>query len=295
MVSSLHTATSLEFEGDSFRSALGRSPIGFRHPLAGSPFLAVPALAAIADNWPVDALEHHLARDLPLLLPTGETDRLPLGAGDVIRGIATNQCWVALWFLESLDVFRTLMDEHLDPLAACIGGHEGGMHRRGVNVLVASPGALVPAHFDLHHNLLMQVEGTKEVMVGFYDDPGVAQHEYRDHFEGGTNNVRRVPDKVATFRLAPGDGVYIPPYGVHWVRGGPEHSVSLSFGFRTARSARMELAYVCNAKLRKLGLSPTAPGRSVVADEAKAMLVRSKRTLHRAITATRLRVRSHRG
>jgi hypothetical protein len=85
--------------------------------------------------------------------------------------------------------------------------------------------------------------------------------------------------------------VYIPPYGIHWVRGGEETSVSVSFGFRTERSIRTELSYVCNANLRKLGLSPAEPGKSELRDGAKAAVVRSKRQLDRALTSARRRAR----
>lgn len=285
------SAPSLDIDAATVRSALGNAPFGFRHRLGRQPFLTLPAIAAVADAWPPDALEHHVADDLPLLLPTGATEQLPLGAGDVVRGLDTNRCWVALWFLENIEVFGQLLDAGLDPLADLIGRREGGIRVRGLNALVASPHAVVPAHFDLHHNLLLQIEGTKEVMVGAYTDPEVAQREFRNHFEGGTNNVRRLPEHVTCFRLEPGEGVYIPPYGIHWVRGGEETSVSVSFGFRTERSIRTELSYVCNANLRKLGLSPAEPGKSELRDGAKAAVVRSKRQLDRALTSARRRAR----
>ena len=47
------------------------------------------------------------------------------------------------------------------------------MTSTGLNLLIASPRAVVPAHFDMHHNFLLQIEGTKEVMIGSYSDPTV--------------------------------------------------------------------------------------------------------------------------
>jgi hypothetical protein len=275
----------LDLDAGAFLAALGRSPVRFRHGLAGDPLLSALALATVADTWPGACLEHHVAVDLPLLVPTGETDQLDEGPGDVIRGLDSNGCWVALWFLENLDGYRALLDGCLDQVADIIGDREGGMRRRGANVLASAPGAVVPAHFDLHHNLLLQIDGTKDVTIGSFVDAAVAEEEIRDHFEGGNNNARRLPDNTETFRLAPGDGVYIPPYGFHWVISGDERSISLSCGFPTGRSLRTELAYFCNARLRRLGLSPKAPGRSEVRDEAKAALVRSRRRLRQARAA----------
>src|SRR5713226_3478379 len=57
--------------------------------------------------------------------------------------------------------------------------------------------------------------------------------------------------------LAPGEGLHFPVTVPHWVKNGPEVSVSFSITFRTADSERRELLYKANARLRKLGLSPT--------------------------------------
>jgi hypothetical protein len=280
--------TWLDLDPGSFRAALGRSPVQFRHHLAGHPLLSLPALSNVADTWPPRWSEHHLADDLPLLLPTGETDQLEAGPGDVIRGIDDNRSWVALWFLENVDAYRALLDECLDQAVDLIGDRDAAMGRRGANILVTSPRGVVPAHFDLHHNLLLQIEGSKDVTIGSFADVKVAEEEIRHHFEGGNNNARRLPDRTSTFHLGPGEGVYIPPYGFHWVIGTEESSVSLSCGFSTARSLRTELAYICNGKLRRMGLSPKAPGRSELRDGAKAALVRSKRRVSTTVaTATR--------
>jgi len=283
--------TWLDLDTDALVGALGRSPVRFRHRLAAHPLLTVAALATVADTWREGWFEHHRADDLPLLLPSGEAEQLEAGTGDVVRAIETNRCWVVLWFLENVDAYRTLLDECLDQVAAMIGAREGTMGRRGVNALVSCPRAVVPAHFDLHHNFLLQVEGAKDVTVGFFADPDVAEDEIRDQFEGGNNNARRLPEHATTFHLAPGDGLYIPPYGFHWVQGGPDHSVSLSCGFRTARSERTELAYICNARLRRLGLSPKPPMRSELRDTAKAALVRSKHRAAGAVAAAARRGR----
>src|SRR5438445_9340105 len=167
--------TWLDLDPGGLVASLGRSPIRFRHRLAAHPLLTVGALAAVADTWPARWLEHHRADDLPLLLPSGEAEQLEAGAGDVVRGIDTNRCWVVLWFLENVDAYRTLLDECLDQVAAMIGAREGTMGRRGVNALVSCPRAVVPAHFDLHHNFLLQVDGAKDVTVGFFADPDVAE------------------------------------------------------------------------------------------------------------------------
>src|SRR5438309_117998 len=122
----------LELGGGALRDVLGRSPLKVLHRLDGDPLLNVTALATIADSWPLRWLEHHLADDLPLLLPTGEAEQLDVAPGDVVRGIDSNRSWVALWFLEHVDAYHSLLDECLDQVAGVIGSRDGRMGRRGV-------------------------------------------------------------------------------------------------------------------------------------------------------------------
>ena len=50
-----------------------------------------------------------------------------------------------------------------------------------------------------------------------------------------------LPEDTVTFRLGPGDGLYIPPFAFHWVRGGPETSIAISCGFRTRTTEQANL------------------------------------------------------
>ena len=88
-----------------------------------------------------------------------------------MRDIDHNSCWLVLWELERSPRYSEFLDECLD---------SGGRARRhpgrritdhGLNVLASSPGAVVPAHFDMHHNFLLQIEGTKEVTIGSLSEP----------------------------------------------------------------------------------------------------------------------------
>jgi ribosomal protein L16 Arg81 hydroxylase len=129
---------------------------------------------------------------------------------------------------------------------------------------------VVPVHFDLHHNFLLQIEGTKEVMVGTFSDRNVEQREVNRYFDKGSNNVRDIPDRVTRFELSPGEGVYIPPYAMHWVRAGDATSIGVSCGLRTVTTDRTRVAHQFNSKLRRRGLHPRAAGASAGRDRAKA-------------------------
>jgi hypothetical protein len=244
LTSSTHRTDAVDVPSDEFAKNFGRAPFSVRHHLGiDDPRLTRRALAERARDWPEPWLEHHHA-NLPFVLPTGVTEPLDLSAEQVIREIDDNGCWLVLWELEHSPRYSALLDECLDPIAAMLGDGEGGITRRGMNLLVSSPAAVVPAHFDMHHNFLLQVEGTKEVMVGTFSDATVREREINRWFDDHNNNLRLLPDDVTTFHLGPGDGLYIPPYAFHWVQGGPEASVGVSCGFRTHLTERTNVVHV---------------------------------------------------
>ena len=268
MSNSVAVAPLIDVTTPELADAFGHSACPVRHRVdTGHPLLTREALVARAAAWPDPLVEHHRA-DLPFLLPDGKRTRLPLPAADVVRGIDDNGCWVVLWSLENTPQYEAFLEECLagvDPLAA----REGGRTTSGLNLLVSSPGAVVPVHFDMHHNFLLQVEGTKEVMIGSYRDPAVTQRAVDRYYDERNNNARQLPDIVSTFVLGPGDGLYIPPFAFHWVRGGPEASVGVSCGFRTRSTELTNRVHRINARLRRAGLHPAPPGRSALRDRAK--------------------------
>ena len=149
-------------------------------------------------------------------------------------------------------------------------------------MFVGSPWSVVPAHVDRHHNVLLQVAGTKELTVGWFDDPAEHAEALEARFTDRPN-PERLPPVTRTFRLGPGDGVYLPAYTFHWVEAGDTVSVALSCGFSTAATERAELVRRCNAKLRRFGLRPRPPGVSERGDRAKAALFATAKRVRGAI------------
>ena len=78
------------------------------------------------------------------------------------------------------------------------------------------------------------------------------------------------PRDPQTFPLDPGAGVYVHPHAPHWVKNGPAVSVSLSITFQTPDNQRTIRVHSLNARLRRLGISPTPPGQRPALDRRKA-------------------------
>ncbi len=75
-------------------------------------------------------------------------------------------------------------------------------------------------------------------------------------------------DPVTAALLVVGS-VGIPPCTPHWVRYGPDTSVSVTLAYHTAASARERSVEDFNALARQAHLNPREPGRSAIVDAAK--------------------------
>jgi Cupin superfamily protein len=261
----------LSIDGLGFADAFARRPFPVEHALVDHPLLTLEGIAALADALPVSSIERHRA-DLPLVMPGGAPD---LGGrpSDTVRGIATNNCWMVLWYVEQDPAWRRLLHDCLDDVAAHVGGRDGGMLQREGFLFLSAPNAVTPAHFDPEHNLLLQIQGTKEMNVGRFPDPADQQRELDRYHDGGHRNIEKVPVDVQPFVLEPGHGVYVPPFAPHWVRNRDAVSISLSITFRTRRSHAAERAHQLNARLRRVGLHARPAGRSARSDRAKAAVM----------------------
>jgi hypothetical protein len=255
-----------------FLSSFGRTPVRFQHGLGDHPLLTVGAVGRLSGRWPTSLTEHHLA-DLPLLLPLGDPPRLRASAADVAANIEDNGCWMILWEVNRDPSYEALVRSFMEPVTSLVGRREGGVNRLNPSLLLASPGGVVPAHFDRDHVFLFQVEGTKRVTVGRFDDPQVAQRAIERDFSEEKLNLDVLPSTLGEFELGPGDGLYLPPYAFHWVNGGPAVSVAVSCSCHTAETERTHVVHACNTRLRRLGLSPRPAGTSRSTDLIKASVL----------------------
>ena len=204
-------------------------------------------------------------------------------AAEVARNIAQRRNRLAIYYLERIQPYRTVIFETRNEIVEALGGAEGGISATSLSFFLASPGTVVQSHFDRHHNLLLQLEGTKEITVGSYADPVDDQRVIEGSRRHDHNNLAELPTRTHTFVLGPGDALYIPPYAFHWVHGGSDVSVALSYSFATAATQRAAHVYWCNANLRRLRLRPRPPGHSERRDRAKAFAIRKAGQLRDAV------------
>lgn len=265
----LTITTLLNIEEGTFRDHFARAPTDVSHTLTEHPLLTVESIATLAERLPEDRVEHNIA-NLPKIVAPDAVQRSDQPVGEIARNIDTNGCWMVLKNIERDPEYKRLLDETLDEVAPYVRDREGGMTEREGFIFLSAPGSMTPSHTDPEHNFLLQVRGTKKMYVGHFPDDETQQLVLEDTVSGGHRNVAWEPRDPLLFDLHPGDGVYVYPHAPHWVENGDQVSVSLSITFATSTSEDTRRVHSINARLRRLGLSPTPPGRRVRLDRSKA-------------------------
>lgn len=264
----------LSIDAGAFSDGFGRAPLPVGHRLTTHPLLTVESVAELAERLPKDRVEHNYA-DLPTVADPNAVRSSDQPVGEIARTIDSNGCWMVLKNIELDADYKQLLDDLLDEVAPRVDGREGGMTEREGFLFLSAPGSVTPSHTDPEHNFLLQVRGTKDMYVGRFPDEHTRQLALEHALGGGHRNVDWEPQDPRTFHLEPGDGVYVAPHLPHWVKNGESVSVSLSITFQTPLNARAIRVHSLNAKLRRLGLSPTPPGRRAGRDRRKEACVKA--------------------
>jgi hypothetical protein len=276
-----------------FRSSYPGRPFVLAHDLAGHPLFELPRLLELARQLPADRVEYN-AGNIPVGQSARLTPRNGLSVEETLLRIEECSSWMALKNVEIDRDYGALLDTLLGGLRAEIEGITPGMNRCEAFIFVSSAGAVTPYHMDPEHNFLLQVRGTKTVTQYDHDDRVLlTEREVETFYAGGVRGLEfRSPpaEKERRFDLTPGSGLYFPVTQPHWVKVGPQWSVSLSVTWRSYASDRAEILYRINSHLRRLGMTPTTPGLSAWRDGLKYGAFRSAgavaRTLRRGRQTT---------
>ncbi|HUD29816.1 MAG TPA: transcriptional regulator [Novosphingobium sp.] len=264
-----------------FAASYPEVPHKLAHALGRHPLMELASLARLAEALPETSIEYNAA-DQPIGVdgkpaPTG----IPIG--ETIRQIETSRSWAVLKNIEQDPAYGALLADLLTEIRPAIEARTGRMLKTQGFVFVTSAGGVTPYHFDPEHNILMQVRGSK-VMTQFpAGDPAYAPDEVHETYHtGGGRELRWREDLLAggrEFALEAGEALFVPVMAPHFVRNGPEPSVSLSITWRSEWSFAEADARAFNGLLRKAGLKPSAPRRWPATNRAKALGWRIARKL----------------
>lgn len=256
-----------------FAANYPETPHKLAHALGQHPLLELDALAALAEKLPLASIEYNKA-DQPIGVdgkpaPTG----VPIG--ETIRRIEQSGSWAVLKNVEQDQRYAALLAELLHELRPEIEARTGRMMKTQSFIFISSPNAVTPYHFDPEHNILLQLRGSK-VMTQF--PAGEARFApdavHEGYHTGGGRELTWCDDLLPggrEFTLTPGEALFVPVMAPHFVRNGPDPSVSLSITWRSDWSFAEADARAFNKVLRRFGLAPRAPGRWPQRNRAKAL------------------------
>lgn len=251
------------------------------HTLGAHPLLELEALARLAEALPPASIEYNFA-DLPLGVD-GKPDPTGIPIGETIRRIEQTGSWAALKNIEQVPAYAGLLHALLNELRGVIEPRTGAMMKLQGFIFITSPNGITPYHFDPEHNILLQVRGRK-VMTQFpAGDPRYAPDAVHETYHTGGGRELTWRDELlaggTAFPLAPGEALFVPVMAPHFVRNGPEPSVSLSITWRSEWSFAEADARAFNSLLRRWGLNPARPGRWPARNRGKALAWRAWRRL----------------
>jgi Cupin-like domain len=264
-----------------FDAIYPETPGKITHNLAGHPMFSLDALVELAGRMQAKDVEYNRG-DLPLGIAIDAVPANGLSIADTIRSIEENGSWMVLKFVEQDAAYRDLLQTTLADLDPSIRARTGPMLKQEAFIFISSPNSVTPLHFDPEHNILLQLRGTKSMTVFPADDEQIAPpiaHE-RLHSGEGHRNLVWHDDYAARgtrFDLSPGDGMHVPVMAPHWVKNGPEVSISFSVTWRSAFSFAEAEARGMNAILRRVGLNPASPKRYPARNVAKSVGFRAIR------------------
>jgi hypothetical protein len=266
-----------------FRDLYPQRPGMFRHALAGHPLLTLEALVGLATRLGTKDVEYNEG-DLPYGVAPEAVSRNGLSPEETIRRIEQCGSWMVLKNVDRDPAYRALLDEALREMAAVVEPVSGEMLTRVGFIFVSSPGAVTPFHLDPEHNILLQIRGSKTMMIVRGDEEVVPHEKHEAYHVGGHRNVAWHDEYEACghrFELAPGDAVHVPLMWPHWVKNGPEPSVSFSITWKSDWIYQEADVRGMNHLLRRFGLDPRPPAPFPRRNMGKALAYRAIRKARR--------------
>lgn len=255
------------------------TPHKLSHGLHAHPLLEIEALAQLAEHLGETSIEYNRS-DLPVGID-GKPASNGMSIGETIRKVQSANSWAVLKNIEAVPAYRELLLALLGELQAEMEARTGAMITPQGFIFISSPNAVTPYHFDPEHNILLQIEGTK-VMTQFPagNTQFAPDESHESYHTGGPRELQWRDDFAAhgaPFALGPGEAVYVPVMAPHFVKNGPDSSISLSITWRSEWSYRESDTRAFNHLLRAKGFNPAPPKRWPAQNRAKATLYRAAR------------------
>lgn len=257
-----------------FADCYPEQPQTLDHDMAANALLSLDALAKLGSALPKASVEYNPG-DLPVGIDPDDVPDNGMSIADTILMIENSASWAVLKNIEQVPEYEALLLSLLAEIRPMLESKTGKMLRPQGFIFVSSPDAMTPYHFDPEHNILLQLRGEKTMTVFPAGDerfaPAAAHESY--HTGGPRNLVWQddFADQGQAFHLTPGKAIFVPVMAPHFVKNGPEPSISLSITWRSDWSFAEADAHAFNHMLRGWSLNPKAPSRFPGHNKGKAV------------------------
>ena len=235
------------------------------HGLVEQGFASDEALAAMLDRYPAELFDINLYDyddEGQATLRTGVRGRL--GGAELLAAIQQGRLWVNVRSIET--GWRELWAAAMDAFGKVRDAYPG---LRAVNssgqLILSSPKARVPYHFDAAGVVLFHMRGRKRIFVYPGDEAHLAEIDMEQVVARQTTEelpyVRAFEADAQVMDLEPGQALTWPFYAPHRVENLDRFCVSLSIEFQTWPTRFRNGALFTNAVLRSRGGRPRMTDR----------------------------------
>jgi hypothetical protein len=269
----------LSFDIDEFRRNFNRRPFLVRHQLTGHPLFTLPELIQLSRRLPAKNVKYNDG-NLSVSENLEATPSNGLSIEETIYRIEQQCSWMVLKNVQDDPEYGQLLMRCLEGVKQYSEPLDPGMCDARAFVFVSSAGSVTPFHIDPEINFLLQIRGSKAMSVFDPADREIVPERDLEQFSlaedlGVVKYKEEFQSRAFVANLVPGIGVHCPVTAPHWVKVGPEVSISFSITFRSPSTRRKRSIYWVNAHLRRFGMSPAPVGVSPWKDNLKHRIFRS--------------------
>jgi hypothetical protein len=267
------TGSIIQCDSVQFREQFNRYSFEFAHHLSGHRLFQIPRLIELAKRLASTGSVYYDAGEIQV----GQRwDQSPPGSHSIdetIRRIQDAGAWIILRRAEQDPEYGVVLEECMAEVQTLLGKDlKKDMLVQDAIVFITSPRRVTAYHIDRECNFILQVHGNKDISVFDQKDRDVLPEEEIERFWMVDNNAAvykpQYQDRAKVYRMTPGKAIHVPVNAPHWVKNDNNISVTLSVNFQFREDLPAHV-YRANYMLRKLGLSPTPPGRSGTRDAVK--------------------------
>jgi hypothetical protein len=261
------------------REKFNHASLQFTHHLSGHPLFEIPRLIELSKKLASTGSVYQDDAEIDVGQRWDQTPSAELSVDETIRRLQEENAWIILRRAEQDPEYDALLNQCMSEVQHLLGRDlKREMMVQDAIVFITSPRRITAYHIDRECNFILQIHGEKEISVFDKHDRDVLPEEEIERFWMVDNNAAvykpHYQDRATVYHMAPGKVIHVPVNAPHWVKNSNNISVTLSvnFQFRDDFPAHV---YRANYLLRKLGLSPTPPGKSNTLDALKCGVMKA--------------------